>query len=131
MGRGDIEARISSLYSAINTYRANISELESYKSSVASEESQIENIYDWNKSYDMTMGESWIGNTNEEARDIQQELAETIYKAGSDTDELVYQIANLINTLNQMISNCYSEISSLQWQLQEIIYREQQNRNRR
>ncbi|MBR5635924.1 MAG: DUF5082 family protein [Pseudobutyrivibrio sp.] len=131
MGRGDIEARISSLYSAINTYRANISELESYKSSVASEESQIENIYDWNKSYDMTMGESWIGKTNEEARDMQQELAEMIYKAGSDTDELVYQIANLINTLNQMISNCYSEISSLQWQLQEIIYREQQNQNRR
>lgn len=131
MGRGDIEARISSLYSAINTYRANISELESYKSSVASEESQIENIYDWNKSYDMTMGESWIGKTNEEARDMQQELAEMIYKAGSDTDELVYQIANLINTLNQMISNCYSEISSLQWQLQEIIYREQKNRNRR
>lgn len=131
MGRGDIEARISSLYSAINTYRANISELESYKSSVASEESQIENIYDWNKSYDMTMGESWIGKTNEEARDMQQELAEMIYKAGSDTDELVYQIANIINTLNQMISNCYSEISSLQWQLQEIIYREQQNQNRR
>lgn len=130
MGRGDIEARISSLYSAINTYRANISELESYKSSVASEESQIENIYDWNKSFDMTVGESWIGKTNEEARDMQQKLAEMIYKAGSDTDELVYQIANIINTLNQMISNCYSEISSLQWQLQEIIYREQQNQNR-
>ncbi len=121
MSSGDIQARINSLYNQISVYNGNISELEEYKAQVIKEQSIIEDtVLNRNRAYDMSNGNTWIGNCMNEAEAYQEDISIEVKGALLQTESLISNIVGIINRISNMIDDCNREISYLQAELERV-----------
>ncbi len=121
MSSGDIQARINSLYNQISVYNGNISELEEYKAQVIKEQSIIEDtVLNRNRAYDMSNGNTWIGNCMNEAEAYQEDISIKVKGSLLQTENLIANIVGIINRISNMIDDCNREISYLQAELERV-----------
>jgi len=121
MSSGDIQARINSLYNQISVYNGNISELEEYKAQVIKEQSIIEDtVLNRNRAYDMSNGNTWIGNCMNEAEAYQEDISIEVKGSLLQTENLIANIVGIINRISNMIDDCNREISYLQAELERV-----------
>lgn len=121
MSSGDIQARINSLYNQISVYNGNISELEEYKAQVIKEQSIIEDtVLNRNRAYDMSNGNTWLGNCMHEAEAYQEDISIEIKGSLLQTESLIANIVGIINRISNMIDDCNREISYLQAELERV-----------
>ena len=121
MSSGDIQARINSQYNQISVYNGNISELEEYKAQVIKEQSIIEDtVLNRNRAYDMSNGNTWLGNCMHETEAYQEDISIEIKGSLLQTESLIANIVGIINRISNMIDDCNREISYLQAELERV-----------
>ncbi|WP_458458753.1 hypothetical protein [Pseudobutyrivibrio sp.] len=121
MSSGDIQARINGLHNQISIYNGNISELEEYKEEIIKEQSIIEDtVLSWNRAYDMSNGNTWLGNCMNEAEAYQEDISIEVKGSLLQTESLIANIVGIINRISNMIDDCNREISYLQAELERV-----------
>ena len=115
MSSRDIQNSIDSLNSKIATYKANIKELDGYKTTINTDKTNTDtDVASWNTLYDMSKENKWKGDCQDSAETIRTTLETDINSIFLKEDKLMEDIDSIITIQKDKIQACRDRIASLE-----------------
>ena len=120
--RGDIEREIRHNCKRIDEYRSEISTLQEKAEIIKEKERRIrEEVYEPARNYDMTRGDSFRGQLEQEAERFQAEIASRTAMGLSETSQLLADIRRIIDRIYELIEEREHRNSELEAELSSLM----------
>ena len=120
--RGDIEREIRHNCEKIKEYKEEISTLEG-KAEIIKEKEQIirGEVYEPAKSYDMTQGDAFRGQLEQEAENYQEDISSKTAAGLSETKQLLSDIQRIIEKIYELIEELECRNDELEAELSSLV----------
>ena len=119
--RGDIEREIRHNCEKIDEYREKISRLQEKAEIIKEKERTIrEEFYEPARSYDMTHGDAFRGQLEQEAERFQTEIGSRTAAGLSETSQLLSDIQRIIDRIYELIEELEHRNSELEAELSSL-----------